>query len=266
MPSRSAEVFAQLLHLLRGYPLQIKDEAHRAELLRDCRYFHLKGLEQKLIAHDISYNHDRQCSEILLRLEDVKPSGISLVGGSSNHHHERWVHYARPFADEGTAYELILEIGSDPTVLSLSTHQATFHGSTRPRMSALLQLIAGKVDAIAPVTPLDGSKVRFEIDGLNTDLVLDGKSADAAAAMQDAKQKMEAAAAPESKKRKLGDGIIEPEVREWRVRTGQWRLRVQQEVINGGWEIVLVAVKIDAFACERARNAQRRFLNRPHCF
>ncbi|KAJ4307268.1 alpha-tubulin [Collariella sp. IMI 366227] len=36
VPGRSAEVFAQLLHLLRGYPVAIRDEEHRQELLRDC--------------------------------------------------------------------------------------------------------------------------------------------------------------------------------------------------------------------------------------
>ena len=45
VPLRSAETFAEILHLLRGYPVTIRDETHRAELLRDARYFNFKGLE-----------------------------------------------------------------------------------------------------------------------------------------------------------------------------------------------------------------------------
>jgi hypothetical protein len=47
-------------------------------LLRDARYFHLKGLEQRLIPCEISYNLKRQQSEILLRLEDIRQSGITF--------------------------------------------------------------------------------------------------------------------------------------------------------------------------------------------
>ena len=83
VPNRSADTFAQLLHLLRGYPLHIRDEDHRAELLRDCRYFHLKGLEQKLLRHSISFNLCRKREEITLRLEDVRQSGISIAGDPS---------------------------------------------------------------------------------------------------------------------------------------------------------------------------------------
>ena len=79
VPNRSAEVFAELLHLLRGYPVRIRSEDHRQALLRDCRYFHFKGLEQKLIPHTISWNPCRGKQEIVIRLEDIRPSGISFV-------------------------------------------------------------------------------------------------------------------------------------------------------------------------------------------
>jgi hypothetical protein len=44
VPHRSAEVFDDLLRLLRGYPVDVRDETHRQALLRDARYFHFKGL------------------------------------------------------------------------------------------------------------------------------------------------------------------------------------------------------------------------------
>ncbi|KAL1801040.1 hypothetical protein ACET3X_001382 [Alternaria dauci] len=78
VPNRNGEVFGELMQLLQGYNVEIRSEAHRSRLLRDARYFHLKGLEQKLIPYEISYNVQRQESEILIRLEDIRQSGISF--------------------------------------------------------------------------------------------------------------------------------------------------------------------------------------------
>jgi hypothetical protein len=52
---------------------------------------------------------------------------------------------------------------------------------------------------------------------------------------------------------------------EWVVRRGQWRLKVQPkpmpgQVDDGRMELVLVAVKIDAYSGERGRNSARGFL------
>jgi hypothetical protein len=196
VPGRSAEIFADLLHLLRGYPMHIRDEDHRAELLRDCRYFHLRGLEQRIIAHEISYNLERQKHEISLRLEDVKPSGVSYTpeevqpgsgapGG--------WVYYARPFVDD-TSYEVVIEIGGECTSLDLDDMRADFHNLTKARVSSLFQVVANKMNlpTNAPLglmmlsgsqssqsaspghTPLseDRVKVRFESA---TDITLDGE-------------------------------------------------------------------------------------------
>ena len=72
VPNRSAKTFADLLHFLKGYPVEVRGDEHRTELLRDARYFHLKGLEQRLIPHHISYNLARKTTEILVRLEDLR--------------------------------------------------------------------------------------------------------------------------------------------------------------------------------------------------
>ncbi|KAF2642162.1 hypothetical protein P280DRAFT_396963 [Massarina eburnea CBS 473.64] len=79
VPNRSGETFKELVKILQGYNVNIRNEAHRAELLRDARYFHLKGLEQKLIPCQISYNLRRNQSEILIRLEDIRQSGVSFT-------------------------------------------------------------------------------------------------------------------------------------------------------------------------------------------
>lgn len=76
--NRSAEVFGEIMQLLRGYPVHIRNDEHRASLLRDCRYFNFKKIEQKLIPHSISYNQARRRDEIVLRVEDILKSGISI--------------------------------------------------------------------------------------------------------------------------------------------------------------------------------------------
>ncbi|CAO2652512.1 Nn.00g007950.m01.CDS01 [Neocucurbitaria sp. VM-36] len=83
VPNKNGETFAELIQLLQGYNVEIRNDAHRSRLLKDARYFHLKGLEQRLIPCEISFNLKRQQSEILLRLEDIRQSGISFTPDKS---------------------------------------------------------------------------------------------------------------------------------------------------------------------------------------
>ena len=65
--------------------------------------------------------------------------------------------------------------------------------------------------------------------------------------------------APPRKRRRVdgGEGIGI-----WTVRTGQWRVRVQAASNDkSAVECVLIAVKIDAFTAELARNQERAFLS-----
>jgi len=199
VPNRSAQVFAELLQMLRGYPLHIRNEEHRAELLRDCRYFHLRGLEQKLILHDISYNLERGKSEIVIRLEDIRQSGISFVGDASPADRSPsggWVNYARPFVDENSQ-ELILEIGGDSTKIDFRSMRADFHGLAKARISSLFQVVANKMNlptnaplglmmmsggaATQPAspgnTPLSEDRVKIRIER-DAHVILDGNQYD----------------------------------------------------------------------------------------
>ncbi|KAL2374759.1 hypothetical protein RJ035_000320 [Blastomyces gilchristii] len=194
--NRSADVFSELLHMLKGYPIHIRNEEHRAELLRDCRYFHLRGLEQKLIPHAISYNLLRQKSEILIRLEDIRQSGVQFVSDVSPADRAAsggWVHYSRPFVDDAS-HELIVEIGGENTFIDLNSMRADFVGLAKARVSSLFQVIANKMNlpTIAPLgllmksggfskqppspghTPLSEDQVKIRIDS-DADIVLDGE-------------------------------------------------------------------------------------------
>ncbi|EJT71801.1 hypothetical protein GGTG_11054 [Gaeumannomyces tritici R3-111a-1] len=164
VPQRSADTFQEILHLLRGYPVNIRDDAHRQELLRDCRYFNFKGLEQRLIPHAISHNQARGRDEIVLRVEDILKSGISIA--PEPHPADplsAWITYARPYIGENPA-ELVLEIGRETTRLHLpagavgiagsATDPATlvmparaeFFRDVRTRIARLFEVISTKLN------------------------------------------------------------------------------------------------------------------------
>ncbi|KAF4188136.1 hypothetical protein CNMCM7927_002628 [Aspergillus lentulus] len=260
---RSGDVFAQLLHLLRGYPLQIKNEEHRAELLRDCRYFHLRGLEQKLIPHHISFNPVRQRSEIVIRLDDVRPSGIrharddnSRDTGSTTRDR---VTYARPFVDE-TPHDLILEIGDESTILDARAMRAGFLNLAKARMSSLAQVIAKSVglegplyrtgESAHPSTGGDSFSIRFERE---TELILNGQTVDR---LDFPSGTAESSERPPAKRKRVEEDL---EAGSLVVRKGQWRLVVESGLAASA-ELVLIAVKLDVYTEERVRNRSRGFL------
>ncbi|KAK0634355.1 BTB/POZ domain-containing protein [Bombardia bombarda] len=337
VPLRSADTFAELLRLLRGYPVAIRDETHRADLLRDCRYFNFRGLEQRLIPHSISFNQARRRDEIVIRLKDILKSGITVTPEpTAADPLAGWVTYARPFVDD-RPYELVLEIGDETTRLqfgpggagaSSSSIRAEFFRDSRTRIAKMFEVIAtklklppttqppgllmakgGGLSSQSPTpgnTPLSEDLVRVMLDP-EASVTLDGRpwvapaseemnderpyvtttatvappssgnmSAPSSAGGQDSPLSMHAPFSlsnsnnnntipPPSKKRRRVDshgpsnGGMQAE--EWIVRTGQWRLRIQ-EAKNGkaAVECVLMAVKVDAMSSEQSRNSQRGFL------
>lgn len=151
---------------MQGYDVNIRDAGHRAELLRDAKYFHFKGVEQKLIPCEISQNILRGRSEILLRLEDIRQSGVSFlpesadpIDGDSSVHESGsphstdistspvgWITYQRPYVDNAV-HDLILEISSsEATKLDLAAMRAEFSGQTKARVASLFSVVANKLN------------------------------------------------------------------------------------------------------------------------
>ncbi|KAF0482345.1 K+ channel tetramerization domain containing protein [Gigaspora margarita] len=85
---RDPELFADILRYLQGYEIGIKDEVHRQNLLKDARFYHLKGLAEKLLASTVTLNgfakHDCAKNEILFRLKDIRTSGVIVPEFSNN--------------------------------------------------------------------------------------------------------------------------------------------------------------------------------------
>jgi hypothetical protein len=294
VPNRSADTFADLLHLLQGYPVDIRNETHREELLRDARYFHFKGLEQRLIPHSRSFNSTRQRSEITLRLENVQKSGVSVVhdddddgdggdasgGSTENAHTPGWVNYARPYVDDKPA-ELVLEVGDEATRIHFTSDgpRAEFFGDTRARVAKLLEVIATKLSLPPTMQPLGllmasgGAGGQAPSPGntsLSEDLVRVSLNDDETAIMLDGKTHNsylhnDAAGSVDGsqprKRKRADDGAVVEKMPSWTVKTGQWRLRLQTSTgAKSPLECVFVGVQLDAVTSELGRNMTRGFL------
>lgn len=299
VPNRSADVFADLLRLLRGYPVHVRDESHRQDLLRDARYFHFKGLEQRLIPHSITNNQIRGRQEITLRLENVQKSGISVsYQGAPHDPSTGWVKYARPLVDERPA-ELVLEIGGEACQVDFNAPagpRAEFFNDTKARVAKLLEVVATKFETSpttgvasssslssfarnhagdaqttpalgsTPASPSDTVRVSFESTSA---IILDGEELGLDASSASSSEV--SGPGPSRKRRRGADGAVVAAAaaagsaghhERWTVGTGQWRLRVQPAPAgSSGVECVLVAVKIDAMSSELSRNTARSFLS-----
>ncbi|CEI69533.1 hypothetical protein FVEN_g7052 [Fusarium venenatum] len=258
VPKRSADTFAELLHFLRGYPIHIRDETHRQELLSDARYFHFKGLEQRLIPHSLSYNQATRRNEIVLRLENIQKSGISVFVSNTDPL-AGFVQYARPYMEEKPA-ELMLEIGGETTKLHFSggDAKAEFFRDTKARVAKLFELVSSKLNSFQTNqstalgnTLLTEDYVRVVLEPESA-IILDGKDY-----LEDFIRN-ESSGSNYPRKRRRVDGDSEDE--EWVVKTGQWRLRIQYSPNGRGVECVLVATKLDAMSSQLARNMSRGFL------
>lgn len=268
VPNRSGDVFAELLHILRGYPLHIKNEEHRAQLLRDCRYFHLRGVEQKLIPHEISYDPQSSQSEIVLRLDDLRPSGVEVIKPGSPEAHARnpymrlspagYVRYARPFVDDD-AHGLILEIGDNSSTIYWKASRVDFHGLARARVLSLFQVIRNKLDLPLDIAPqLEANEPNDALEGVkiyineSVDLTMDGEQRPPPVVGP-----LDNVEPPAKRKRlartNTGDA--------WYVRRGQWRLSVQPEKTGERYSVVFVPVKLDVYTQAQSQNKARAFLS-----
>ncbi|CCE87170.1 Piso0_005713 [Millerozyma farinosa CBS 7064] len=97
--NRSPKLFEDILELLRGNDLVIRDDHHRKLLIRECRYYRFLELEQRVIKHKIINNpfiEGKQ--EIIIDINDLSADGVS---NESPHDEIKFpIHYKRPFIDE----------------------------------------------------------------------------------------------------------------------------------------------------------------------
>ncbi|KAK9330851.1 hypothetical protein V1520DRAFT_339391 [Lipomyces starkeyi] len=113
VPTHSNDLFAQLLQALKGTPIKFESPEHRDALLRECRYYHFRGLEQRLIPFAISKNLLTGREDISIRLKDFKPQGASIENSDTE---RRTMEYKRPFVDD-EARELVIQVEKNEFIL-----------------------------------------------------------------------------------------------------------------------------------------------------
>ncbi|KAK7207696.1 hypothetical protein BZA70DRAFT_272005 [Myxozyma melibiosi] len=112
--AHSEELFQQLLQAFKGAPLQFKSPEHRDLLIKECKYYHFRGLEQKLIPIDISKNLLTGREEITIRLRDIKPASVN-VDSNIDGDLQR-VRYKRPYTDDELR-DLVIQVDQKEIVL-----------------------------------------------------------------------------------------------------------------------------------------------------
>lgn len=103
-------LFADLLELLWGNNLVIRNEPHRNLLIKECKYYRFLQLEQKLVKHKIIRNPFLETEEIVLNLTSLSKIGISYESKGDND--EQPVKYARPYLVKEPTRNLIFQIDS----------------------------------------------------------------------------------------------------------------------------------------------------------
>ncbi|KAF2143316.1 uncharacterized protein K452DRAFT_297071 [Aplosporella prunicola CBS 121167] len=312
---RDADVFAELLKLLMGYDVHIKNAAHRAALLRDARYFHFRGLEQRLLPCELGFDAPRQRAHIALRLADLRQAGLSVVPDPvSAVPWQGEAHYARPYVDDADAPRaLVLVLPPHEALLNPRTARLRLLGAAKARFNALCAVLAARLNLPASTLPALGllmqegggsaagagaprsalapderAGVRVEV-GEEAWLDVDGAGAwcedddgggegggegegkEASAPLRP-RLRFEGGVAPATFARRGDTATEEGKDDEWwTVARSQWRVRVvpgcgRDGDNNGNGngnarpEVVLRAVRVEVFTCERARNRTRAFL------
>lgn len=74
MIDRNPDTFAEIISHLQGYSIQIRDEVHRANLLKDAQYYSLRRLKDKLMTarKTVDGFGETGTDELLLWLKDVR--------------------------------------------------------------------------------------------------------------------------------------------------------------------------------------------------
>ncbi|KAK9352613.1 hypothetical protein V1523DRAFT_413381 [Lipomyces doorenjongii] len=184
VPAHSNDLFAQLLQALKGTPIKFESPEHRDALLRECRYYHFRGLEQRLIPFAISKNLLTGREEISIRLKDFKPQGASIEKSDTE---RRRMEYKRPFVDD-EARELVVQVEKNEFILhahDVIAGNGSIRGKCRwgayiikgssaaEKLRALMQ----KLSEVADETD-DNGQVRLRVDLRDAAVNVNGSEVD----------------------------------------------------------------------------------------
>lgn len=142
---RSPLLFRQLLYLLTGGIVDIKDENHRKQLIEEARYYSFFALEQQLTKTDIRKNPFTMHDEILINFNDIKKDGMINVSSSNQ---EALVQYSRPHCDR-IGRDLVIQIISAEVTLLIDANDSfcslSVVGKTAKILYGLLSVVSDDV-------------------------------------------------------------------------------------------------------------------------
>ncbi|KAI7872026.1 hypothetical protein BDF14DRAFT_711574 [Spinellus fusiger] len=108
---RDPDLFADIISHLRGYTIQIKDEVHRRNLLKDAQYYVFRQLADKLITADTALDgfSDQNRADVLLLLTDVRIPNVQLPR-AKEWVHGQWSECQLQYKKNTTVYALLVQL------------------------------------------------------------------------------------------------------------------------------------------------------------
>lgn len=111
--NKDPAIFKELLGGLYGNEIVIKNEQHRRDLLRDCKYYQFNQLEQRIIPVTMIKNPFTKYEEIVIKFDDIKKKG--LLNDALNHISEPFsrIKYSRPHLDTNLWRDLVVQFDNN---------------------------------------------------------------------------------------------------------------------------------------------------------
>ena len=109
IPNRSAAIFGDLLEVLRGNTMVIKNDQHRDLLIKEARYYRFLEAEQRMVKHRVVNNpFSITKQDIIINIDDIKADGIFQESAAENRNMP--IQYRRPYLYKEPIRELIFEL------------------------------------------------------------------------------------------------------------------------------------------------------------
>lgn len=162
--SRSGDLFFDLLEILRGNWV-VQNETHRSSLRRECRYYRLMELEQRLVPHRVvpsgpsSGTTPAASAAIVINLGDILPLGVEMSSPVS---------YSRPHVLKEPKRTLIFQIDDtngftvSPLAVVLKGKLVEFLGAVARKLLRVLGLVVENLDVFS--LDCDLSQADFQLN------------------------------------------------------------------------------------------------------
>jgi len=148
---------------MQGYEIEVRNDIHRRNLIKDSRFYNLRHLTESLIPAKTYHNPFRgNAAEILLSVTDFRPSN-SRIGWIENQPFG-WMEYKRPHDIDKEARDLLVQIEDDGIIVGggkilLINRQALKH------VKLLKETVEGRKTETHPGALLGGrEEVAMRID------------------------------------------------------------------------------------------------------